>query len=65
VRLIEDCFTTGANHSSERLENMLLGSHALLLHPTVVSSFKKDEELLERVQRRATRMVRGRENLSY
>jgi len=27
--------------------------------------FKKNEELLERIQRRATRMVRGLEHLSY
>jgi len=27
--------------------------------------FKKEEELLERVQRRSTRMIKGLEHLSY
>jgi len=30
-----------------------------------VPQFKKDEELLKRVQRRATRMIRGLQHLSY
>ena len=33
--------------------------------PSRTPQFKKDEELLERVQRRATRVMRGLEHLSY
>ena len=36
-----------------------------VLCPVLASHFKKDEELLERVQWKATRMVRGQEYLSY
>jgi len=36
-----------------------------VLHPVLGSPFKKDEELLERVQRKAMRMRRGLEHLSY
>jgi len=36
-----------------------------VLHPRQSPQFKKDEELLERVPRRATRMMGGLEHLSY
>ena len=33
--------------------------------PTEGPQYRKDVELMERVQRRATKMIRGLENLSY
>jgi len=71
---MQSCYRHGCIRRSmtSRSREVLLLLYTALVRPHLeysiqfwVPHFKKDEELLERVQRRVTRMMRGLEHLSY
>jgi len=66
LRGLKDCIRRSV---ASRLRKALLLLYTALVRPHLeylwAPQFKKDEELLERVQWRAMRMMRGLDHLSY